>query len=113
MAIADLKEQSDSIFVNLIQNFSSYILSDPDTNQIYIKTIHRSSKCGGSSSTQDYYSNLVSVHHCKSKLTLADTTYIFRTCQDFIKFLYTIEDKLFPIFHKFNDRSKVKRVEKS
>ena len=32
MAIADLKEQSDSIFLNLIQNFSSYILSDPDTN---------------------------------------------------------------------------------
>ena len=39
MAIVDLKEQSDSIFLNLIQNFSSYILSDPDTNQIYVGPI--------------------------------------------------------------------------
>ena len=40
MAIVNLKEQSDLIFLNLIQNFSSYILSDPDTtNQIYVKTI--------------------------------------------------------------------------
>ena len=39
MAIVDLKEQSDSIFLNLIQNFSSYILSDPDTNQIHVRPI--------------------------------------------------------------------------
>ena len=39
MAIVDLKEQSDSIFLNLIQliqNFSSYILYDPDTKQIHV-----------------------------------------------------------------------------
>ena len=39
MAIVDLKEQSDSIFLNLIQNFSSYILSDLDTNQIHVGPI--------------------------------------------------------------------------
>ena len=42
MAIVDLKEQLDSIFLNLIQliqNFSSYILSDPDTNQIHVGPI--------------------------------------------------------------------------
>ena len=39
MAIVDLKEQSDLIFLNLIQNFSSYILSDPDTKQIHVGPI--------------------------------------------------------------------------
>ena len=39
MAIVDLEEQSDSIFLNLIQNFSSYILYDPDTKQIHIGLI--------------------------------------------------------------------------
>ena len=39
MAIVDPKERSDSIFLNLIQNFSSYILSDLDTNQIHVGPI--------------------------------------------------------------------------
>ena len=39
MAIVNLKEQSDLIFLNLIQNFSSYILSDLDTNQIHVEPI--------------------------------------------------------------------------
>ena len=39
MAIVNLKEQSDLIFLNLIQNFSSYILSDPDTNLIHLGPI--------------------------------------------------------------------------
>ena len=97
----------------LIQKFLYLFFIWPDTNQIYVKIIHRSSKCGGSSSTQDYYSHLVSVHHCKSKLTLVDTTYIFHTRHSFIKFLFTIEDKHFPIFYIFMDRCKIKRVEKS
>ena len=39
MTIVDLKEQSDLIFLNLIQNFSSYILSDQDTKKIHIGPI--------------------------------------------------------------------------
>ena len=77
------------------------------------RTNHISGMYGNSSSTRDYYSNIVSLHHCKSKLTLVDTTYIFHTRHSFIKFLYTIEDKHFPIFSRFINRSKVKRVEKS
>ena len=77
------------------------------------RTDHISGMYRNSSSTRDYYSNLVSVHHCKSKLTLADTIYIFHTRHSFIKFLYTIEDKHFPIFYRFMDRCKIKRVEKS
>ena len=77
------------------------------------RTNHISSRCRRSSSTRDYYSHLVSVYHCKSRLTLVDTTYIFHTRHSFINFLYTIEDKPLPIFYKFINRSKIKRVEKS
>ena len=92
MAITDMKEQSDLIFLNLIQNFSSYILSDPDTNQIHVGPI--TYQVGTETSLQP----VVSVHHCKSKLTLVDTTYIFHACHNFINFLYTIEDMSFPYF---------------
>ena len=77
------------------------------------RTNHISGRYRNSSSTRNYYSNLVSVHHCEPELTLADTTYIFHTCHNFINFLYTIEDKHFHIFYRFINRSKIKRVEKS
>ena len=77
------------------------------------RTDHISGRYRNSSSARDYYSDLISVHHCKSKLTLIDITYIFHTRYSFIKLLYTIEDKHFPNFYRFIDRSKIKRVEKS
>ena len=97
----------------LIQNFSTYILSD--TKKIHIGPIIY--QVGAEDPLQPRLlfkpCSGVSLQVSKSKLTLVDTTYIFRACHNFINFLYTIEDKHSHIFYRFINISKIKRVEKS